>query len=93
MLLRNSALTSAPQALRPRLMRRFDRLADRMASLISDGIADGSIRPVDANIAAQMVNAMINGSAQLRTWAPGVTEENAAELYVKPLFLGLFPRP
>lgn len=91
MLLRNSAMTSAPLALRPRLMRRFDRLADRMASLISDGIADGSIRPVDANIAAQMVNAMINGSAQLRTWAPGVTEENAAELYVKPLFLGLFP--
>lgn len=90
-LLRASALTSAPESLQPELVGKFDRLSDRFASIISDGIADRSIRAVDANIAAQMVTAMINAAAELDSWTPGVTPGDAAAIYVRPFFEGLLP--
>jgi len=91
-LLRASALTSAPESIQPQLLAKFDRITDRFASLISDGVADGSVRPVDTNIAAQMLAAMINAAAELQDWAPDATPEAAAELYVRPFFEGLLSR-
>lgn len=88
-LLRASALTSAPETLQPQLVRKFDRISDRFAALISDGIADGSIRPVDTNIAAQMVTGMINAAAELHHWTPGVTPGEAVEIFVRPFFEGM----
>jgi AcrR family transcriptional regulator len=88
-LLRTSALTSAPESIQPRLLGQFDGISLRFASLISDGVADGSIRPVDANIAAQMMTGMINAAAELHFWAEGVTAETAAQTYVRPFFEGL----
>lgn len=91
-LLRASALTSVPEAIQPQLVAQFDRLSDRFASLISDGIADGLVRPLDVNIGAQMLTAMINAAAELHHWAPGVTPQTAAALYVRPFFEGLSPK-
>jgi AcrR family transcriptional regulator len=88
-LLRTSALTTVPASIQPDLVRQFDRLSLRFASIISDGIADGSMRPVDVNVGAQMITAMINASAELHLWAPGLTPETAAAHYVRPLFEGL----
>jgi hypothetical protein len=42
-LLRTSALTAVPEAIRAELMQRFDRISYRFASILCDGIADGSI--------------------------------------------------
>jgi len=89
-LLRTSALTSVPEALRPKLLAAFDRISDRLAALISDGVADGSMRPVDVNIAAQMITAMLNASAEVKFFAPSLTPRTAGSAYVRPLFLGLF---
>ncbi len=89
-LLRTSALTAVPEEMQAQLVRRFDRLSARLASVTSDGVADGSIRPVDANVAAQAITALINASAELHHWAPGVDAMNAADIYVRPLFMGLF---
>lgn len=91
-LLRASALSSAPEGMQPQLVAKFDRISDRFASLISDGVADGSLRPVDVNIAAQMLTAMINAAAELGDWAQGVTPHTAAALYVRPFFEGLLSR-
>lgn len=88
-LLRASALSAVPEPLREELILGFDRLSNRFASIICDGIADGSIRPVDANVAAQLVTAMVNAGASLHHWAPGLTPANAAALYVRALFEGL----
>jgi AcrR family transcriptional regulator len=88
-LLRTSALTTVPESIHADLMRRFDRISHRFASIISDGIADGSVRPLDVNIAAQMISAMVNASSELKHWAPGLTPEAAATHYVRPMFEGL----
>ena len=88
-LLRASAMTTAPEALQPELMAKFDRISHRFAAIISDGIGDGSIRPIDVNVAAQMITAMINAAAELHYFAPGLTPEAAADHYVRPFFQGL----
>lgn len=92
-LLRTSALTTVPEAIRTGLMERFDRISYRFASILCDGVADGSIRPVDVNIAAQMITAAINAAAELHFWTPGLPPEAVVQHYVRPLFEGLVSPP
>jgi len=89
-LLRTSALSAVPQEMRPKLLAGFDRSSLRISSVVSDGIADGSVRPIDAQAAAQVIAGSINSASELPYWVPGLTPENALDLYLKPLFLGLF---
>ena len=88
-LLRTSALAAAPEEMRPHLMAGFDRITGRYASVVSDGIGDGSIRHIDAPVAAQILSGTINAGAELRYWAPGLTPRTAELYYVRPMFLGL----
>ena len=92
-LLRTSALTTVPEAIRAGLMDRFNRLSNRFASIMCDGMADGSIRPVDVSVAAQMITAAINAAAELQYWAPGLTPQTVVDHYVRPLFEGLGSPP
>ncbi|MBL8270512.1 TetR/AcrR family transcriptional regulator [Steroidobacter sp.] len=88
-LLRTSALTSVPEEIGTSLLNEFDRNSGRISLVLTDGIADGSLRPVDTNIAAQMITAMINAAAEVHWWAPGVTQQNVAQIHVRPMFEGL----
>lgn len=88
-LLRSTALYALPEAIRHKTVGRMNRLSDRFAGLVIDGMRDGSIRPVDPMIAGELVNSMINGAAELSSWAPGLAADKAAELYIKPLLDGL----
>ncbi len=92
-LLRTSALTAVPEAIREGLLQRFDRLSYRFASILCDGIADGSIAPVDVNIASQVISAAINAAAELHYWTAGMGPGAVAPLYVRPLFEGLASAP
>jgi len=89
-LLRYSALAAAPAERRANLWAAYERLTERTAGLISDGVADGSIRPVDAIVAAEILMGLVNAAAELQKWSPAATEANCAELFVRPLFLGVF---
>lgn len=88
-LLRTSALTAAPEALRPGLMQRFNRISYRFASMLCDGVADGSIAPIDVNVASQMISSAINAAAELHHWTPGMPPDAAVQHYVRPIFEGL----
>lgn len=88
-LLRTSALSAVPEALRPALLQRFNRISYRVASILCDGIADGSVAPVDVNIASQVISSAINAAAELHFWAPGMSPAGAVDHYVRPLFEGL----
>jgi len=91
-LLRASALSALPLAMRGQMVECSNRVSDRFAASISDGIAAGSVRPVDPFIAAQMLTATLNAAAEIRWWIPDVAAENAATLYAKPMFMGIFSR-
>jgi AcrR family transcriptional regulator len=88
-LLRTSALTSVPLEIRAGLLKEFDRASGRFSLVFSEGIADASLRPVDASIAAQMITALINAAAEIHAWAPGISQQNVARAYARPLFYGL----
>lgn len=92
-LLRTSALAAVPEDMRPRLLAGFERITNRYASVVSDGIADGSLRPLDASLAAQMISGAINAASELRFWAPGLTCLSARASYVRPLFAGVLSAP
>ena len=88
-LLRVTAWTGLPAALRDDTRRTMGRLGERFAALVVDGMADGSLRIVDPSIAAQVVNGVVNAAAELERWVPGAHAGNAFELYAMPLFSGL----
>lgn len=88
-LLRVSAWSALPEALRRDKLRTMARLGERFGGFIVEGMADGSIRVLDQAVAAQMVSGMINAASELRRWVAGVTEDNAADLYARPLLMGL----
>ncbi|WP_287747360.1 TetR/AcrR family transcriptional regulator [Methylobacterium sp.] len=92
-LLRVTAFSALPEGLRTETRRTMNRLAERFTFCLVDGMADGSVRAHDAGIAAQLVSSMINAAAELPAWVPGVTPDTAADLYARPLFLGLFAPP
>jgi AcrR family transcriptional regulator len=91
-LLRTSALTALPEQIGLQMVEASNRVSDRFASLISDGIASGSVRAVDPFIAAQMLTATLNASAEIRWWIPDVDRARAPALYAKPVLTGIFSR-
>jgi len=91
-LLRASSMGALPTDIRHDMAEGYGRGSERFAAMISDGIADGSIRPVDPMIAAHMINSMLNAAAALGAWVPGVERDEAAELFARPLMMGVFTR-
>jgi AcrR family transcriptional regulator len=89
-LLRNSALMSVDPDARREMLELMDQIVVRFVDMISDGIIDGSVRPCDPRIAGEMVMAQINSASELRNWVTDVTADNSVDLYLKPLFKGLF---
>jgi AcrR family transcriptional regulator len=89
-LLRTSALTALPGTIRHEMVEASNRVSDRFSSIISDGIAAGSVRAVDPIIASQMLTATLNASAEINYWIPGVSSEEAVELYARPMLMGAF---
>ena len=88
-LLRVSAWSELPDELRDKKLNAINQLGQRFVGFMVDGMADGSIRPLDQSLAALLISSMINASVVLDRWVPDMTAENAVELFVKPLFLGI----
>ena len=93
-LLRTTAWNALPADRRAETHASLNRLTERFGLFIVDAMIDGATPPLDPSIAAQMVAGMINAASELERWAPGITEDSAVRLYVRPLFLGLLtPEP
>jgi AcrR family transcriptional regulator len=91
-LLRTSALSALPEPIRYDMVECSNRVSGRFAGMISDGIAERTIRAVDPFIAAQMMNATLNASSAVETMLPGVARGEVAELYARPILMGIFTR-
>ena len=92
-LLRITAWNGLPDAIRGDTQRTMWRLGERFATLVLDGMADGSLRIVDPSVAAQMINGMVNATAEIERWVPGVAADNAFDWFAMPLFTGLLQAP
>jgi AcrR family transcriptional regulator len=78
---------------RSAVRRTMSRLNERLAGVVVDGMMDGSIRPVHPVIAAQVATGLVNSAGSLNHWVPGASADNVAEVYVRPIFLGILCRP
>lgn len=91
-LLRTSALAALPETIRENMVEQFNRVSDRFAAMISDGIAEQSLRAIDPFVAAQMLNATLNGAADLRLYLRDLDRPEIAALYAKPMLMGIFSK-
>lgn len=89
-LLRTTALSGLPPGVRSAMVDRSNRIARRYAGTIMDGVAEGSIRPVDALIAAQALMALQNAAFDMRKWAGTMPRDRAIRMYASTLLFGLF---
>ena len=89
-LLRCMAVGAMPDALRGETALTMRRLWERLAFPVSDGVGDGSVRAVDASVAAQVVSSVIDAASDLDRWVAEADVDTAAELFARPLFLGLY---
>lgn len=89
-LLRSSAYTALPEGVRADMMQSGASITNRFAAMISDAIAEGDLRPVDPAIAAQVLNAGMNAAAEIRYWTPNAPANAVADLYARPILMGLF---
>jgi AcrR family transcriptional regulator len=92
-LLRVTAWNGLPDAMRSDTRRTMTRLGERFAMLVTDGMADGSLRIVDASLAAQMLSGMLNAAAEIERWVRDVDAGTAFDWYAMPLFTGLRSPP
>ncbi len=93
-LLRFTATSALPdEEHRARVRTTMNRLTERLGNVVVDGLMDGSIRPLDATIAAQSITASINAAAELHRWLPGVGPDDVASVYVRPLLEGVLCPP
>jgi len=89
-LLRTTALSGLPPEVRTAMVDRSNRIARRFAGTIMDGVAEGSVRPVDALIAAQTLMALQNAAFDMRKWAGTMPRQRAIAMYASTLLFGLF---
>ncbi len=91
-LLRSSALSALPEDMRLAMVDKSNRVSERFAAMISDGIAQGSVRAVDPYIAAQTLNATLNGAADFVYVIRDLVPADLVELYAKPMLMGVFTK-
>ena len=89
-LLRTTALSGLPVGVRNAMVDRSNGIARRYAGMMMDGIGEGSIRAVDALIAAQALMALQNAAFDMRKWAATMPREKAIQLYASTILYGLF---
>jgi AcrR family transcriptional regulator len=78
---------------RSQVRRTMSRLNERLAGVVVDGMMDGSIRPLHPVIAAQVASSLVNSASSLNHWVAGATQDNVAEIYVRPIFMGILCPP
>ena len=92
-MLRLTAWTELPGALRWQKYSTMNRLCERYAAMVVAGQADGSLRLVDPAVAAQLISGLINGLAEVEHWLPGDAPPDLQHLLARPLLLGLLAPP
>jgi len=89
-LLRISAYQALPPELRIQMLNHTGRVTRHMSGLIADGMADGTVRATDPALGGQTLMAMLDGAAELRTWAARRPLDKAVVAYSRNIRTGIF---
>lgn len=88
-LIRFNLIPSLSRSHRRQVLAAIGQVSDRFGRMIEEGVADGSIRPVNAYIAQQMLLSAIDLSAELRWMRPIADMQVACEDYFAFYFYGI----
>jgi AcrR family transcriptional regulator len=88
-LIRFNLIPSLSRSYREQVLAGIAQVSDRFGRMIEQGVADGSIRPVNAYIAQQMLLSAIDLSAELRWMRPMTDIDSACEDYFAFYFCGI----
>lgn len=92
-LIRFTSWVSLPEPLRSDMQAEIRRATQRFTSFFVDGMVDGSLRILDQSVASHLLNGCLNASAELQNWVANVDPDEGADIYIKPLFMGILAKP
>jgi AcrR family transcriptional regulator len=89
-LLRGRALAALPDPVQQAYVQsEHGHVVRRWSNLIVDGMVDGSLRVVDPTTGAHVLSNATDNAGGLTRWVHGASQANAADLWLRPLLLGL----
>jgi AcrR family transcriptional regulator len=91
-MIRYNTITALPLERRKQILAQTERGNDEFGRFMRDGITDGSIRPINVEVAQQLITGAINASMDLPTWRKIDDVKQASNDFYDCLFSGLKPR-
>ena len=92
-MIRYNTITALPVPRRKEILALTDQSRDRFGQFIRDGIADGTVRPINVEVAQELISGAMNASMDLPLWRR-VDDINAASKDYYQVFLnGLARHP
>ena len=92
-MIRYNSITALPVARRREILALTERSNDRFGQFMRDGINDGSIRPVNVEVAQELISGAMNASMDLPLWRRVDDVEQASRDYYDMFFRGLAAHP
>jgi AcrR family transcriptional regulator len=91
-MIRYNTITALPVPRRKEILSLTQQGNDRFGQFMRDGIEDGSVRPINVEVAQQMISGAMNASMDLPLWRKVDDPEQAAIDFYDGFFNGLKPR-
>jgi AcrR family transcriptional regulator len=91
-LIRFTSWVSLPEPMRSEMRAEIERVTQRFSGFFVDGMIDGSLRILDQSVASHLLSGCLNASAELQNWVADVGQDEGAEIYIKPLFMGILSK-
>jgi AcrR family transcriptional regulator len=92
-LIRYNSITALPMDRRLKILERTDNSNTHFGEFLKEGVADGSIRPINTQVAQELIAGAINASIEIGLWRQVDNMDAAAIDYFDVFFNGLLPRP
>ena len=91
-LVRYNTITALPMERRRQILKRTQKSNDVFGAFLEEGIEDGSVRPINAFVAQQLITGATNAAMDIKLWRRVDDIDDAAIDYFDIFFNGLLPR-
>ena len=88
-MIRYNTITALPVPRRKEILELTDTANDRFGQFLRDAIADGSARPINVEVAQELISGAMNASMDLPNWRKMDNVDEASIDYYDMLFGGL----